>query len=192
MIAVLDLGEKHISMLADALRNLNATFVVTSVETQIFKADKVIIAGYGEASYGVRQLHLLNLFSVVRMIKKPMLGIGLGMQLMVNHSTEGNVACLGFFDGATKKFEQNDNRHEGYDTIKLSASSRLLNGINTNDTFFFDHGYYVPVSDFTTSFGNNGVDFSASIEKNDKFGVQFHPEKSGDSGLKILTNFINI
>lgn len=194
MIAVIDLGEEHISHLAAALKILTGDFRITTNEIEICKADKVIIAGYGEASYGIKQLHLLNLFSVIRIIKKPMLGIGLGMHLMAHYSAEGNVSCLGFFPGSTEKFNGSfsEPRHRTMDMIEIVADSKLLSSVKASDSFFFDHGYYLPVNGYTSSESVNGTKFSASAEKGNSYAVQFHPEKSGEPGLIILQNFIDL
>ncbi len=178
MIAVIDLGEEHISHLAEALKKLLGDFRITTNEIEICKADKVILAGYGEASYGIKQLHLLNLFSVIRMIKKPMLGIGLGMHLMAHYSAEGNVSCLGFFPGSTEKFNgsSSEPRHSGKDKITIVSDSILLNGVKASDSFLFDHGYYLPVNGYTSSESVNGKNFQLPQKKETVMPYSFIPK----------------
>jgi glutamine amidotransferase len=194
MIAVVDLGENNTFPLKSALSDLTHDFIITSNEIEIFRADKVILVGYGEASQGVKKLHLLNLFSVMRILKKPMLGIGLGMQLMCNYSTEGNVSCLGIFPGSTEKFAgpKSKIRHTGLDTINVLLDSKLFDGITKSDKFYFDHSFYTPKNNYTTSLSQYGILFSSSLEKEHSYGVQFHPEKSGEAGMKLLQNFIQL
>lgn len=194
MIIVIDLGQANTSELISVISKITADYKLSSVEMDICNADKVIIVGYGEASPGIRKLHLLNLFSVLRIIKKPMLGIGLGMQLLCRHSAEGNVACLGVLSGSTEKFEPpvSNIRHIGFDPLNIIKQSKLFVGLNSSDKFYFDHGYFIPQNEHTTSTSENGVVFSASMENGNCYGVQFHPEKSGDAGIKLLKNFIEL
>jgi len=191
MIAIVDLGEINTAPLKSVLSDLTQDFIITSNEIEIFRADKVILVGYGEASQGVKKLHLLNLFSVMRIINKPMLGIGLGMQMMCNYSTEGNVSCLGIFPGSTEKFGvYNSNlKHTGLDNINILLDSKLLKNISELDKFYFDHSFYISKNDCTSSLSKNGILFASSLEKENAYGVQFHPEKSGEAGMKLLHNF---
>lgn len=194
MIAVVDLGENNTSPLKSVLSDLTKDFIITSDEMEICRAEKVILVGYGEASQGIKKLHLLNLYSVMRIIKKPIMGIGLGMQLMCNYSTEGNVSCLGIFPGATEKFKEPKSkiRHRGLDTIDVVRESKLFRGTTKSNQFYFDHSFYVPKNDCTSSLSQNGILFSSSLEKGQNYGVQFHPEKSGEAGIKFLHNFIQL
>ena len=194
MIALIDYGAGNVASVSNALAELNQEFKITSNEVEICKADKIIFPGVGEASFAMRQLHLLNLFSALRMVKKPMLGICLGMQLMMDNSTEGNVACLGIFTGTVLKFDSTKTKvpHMGWNDIKKISESKLFTGIKNGERFYFANSYYVPVNEFTTAITTNDIDFSASLEKGNFYGVQFHPEKSGDAGLKILKNFIEL
>jgi glutamine amidotransferase len=194
MIAVIDYGAGNVASVANALSQLNKDYKISNNELEICKADKIIFPGVGEASYAIKQLHLLNLFSLLRIIKKPMLGICLGMQLMMDSSTEGNVTCLGIFPGVVQKFDSTKTKvpHMGWNDIKLLKESKLFDGIKNGERFYFANSFYVPVNNFTTSITNNNIDFSASLEKDNFYGVQFHPEKSGEAGLKILKNFCEL
>lgn len=194
MIAVIDYGAGNVASVANALSQLNKDYKISNNELEICKADKIIFPGVGEASYAIKQLHLLNLFSLLRIIKKPMLGICLGMQLMMDSSTEGNVTCLGIFPGVVQRFDSTKTKvpHMGWNDIKLLKESKLFDGIKNGERFYFANSFYVPVNNFTTSITNNNIDFSASLEKDNFYGVQFHPEKSGDAGLKILKNFCEL
>lgn len=194
MIALIDYGAGNVASVANALNELRQEFKITNKEADICNSDKVIFPGVGEASFAIRQLHLLNLINVLRIIKKPILGICLGMQLMADHSTEGNVACLGIFPGTAQIFDSTKTKvpHMGWNDITTIKDSKLFSEIESGEHFYFANSYYLPVNEYTTSIANNNIDFSASLEKGNFYGVQFHPEKSGDAGLKLLKNFIEL
>ncbi len=194
MIALIDYGAGNVASVANALTELKHDFVITKNETEIIRAEKIIFPGVGEASFAMRKLHLLNLFSVLRMCVKPMLGICLGLQLMVEKSEEGNVACLGVFPGTAKKFDDTKVKvpHMGWNEIEIIKESKLFANIKSGTRFYFANSFYVPVNEFTTAKSEHDVQFSAAIEKGNFYGVQFHPEKSSDAGLQLLKNFIEL
>lgn len=194
MIALIDYGSGNVASVANVLTALKQEFIITKSEGEIIRSDKVIFPGVGEASFAVRQLHLTNLFTVLRICRKPMLGICLGMQLMAECSKEGNIKCLGIFSGTAEKFNNENTKvpHMGWNDINIKKESKIFNGINNGEKFYFAHSYYLPVNEFTTSVCNNFIDFAASMEKENFYGVQFHPEKSGQAGVKIIKNFIEL
>ncbi|MEJ2105593.1 MAG: imidazole glycerol phosphate synthase subunit HisH [Ignavibacteriaceae bacterium] len=194
MIALIDYGAGNVASVANALNELNEDFKITNNEFDIFQAQKVIFPGVGEASFAIKQLQKLNLFTVLRIIKKPLLGICLGMQLMGGYSSEGDVACLGIFPCSVKKFDSSKTKvpHMGWKSIKIKQESKLFNNIKDGEKFYFANSFYVPDNEFTTALTENNIEFSAALEKGNYYGVQFHPEKSGDAGLQILKNFIEL
>ncbi|MFA4923902.1 MAG: imidazole glycerol phosphate synthase subunit HisH [Ignavibacteriaceae bacterium] len=194
MISIIDYGAGNVASVANALETLYEKFIISSNEVEICRSDKIIFPGVGEASYAIKQLHKLNLFSMMRMIGKPLLGICLGMQLLCESSKEGNVACLGIFPSTAEKFDETKTKvpHMGWNKVKQKKGSKLFTGIRDEEYFYFAHSFYVPENIFTISTTENGIDFSASLEKDNFYGVQFHPEKSGDAGLKLLENFITL
>lgn len=194
MITVIDYGDENAKEVAKALSEITSDVVVSGSEIDIYRSDKVVFTGCGKASDAMRKIHLLNLFSVLRIIQKPMLGIGLGMQMMCNYSTEGNISCLGLITGTAIEFNSQlpASCNKGMHRIDVIKKSFLLDGISKNDKFYFDHSYYLPQNDFSTSVCKNNLIFTASVEKDNAYGVQFHPEKSGDAGLKILKNFVEL
>ncbi len=194
MITIIDYSNSGAAEIADCIGQMTEDFVVSKNEIDICRADKIIFPGTGSAPEAIRELHLLNLFSVLRIVKKPMLGIGLGMQLMSGYSMEGNISCLGIFPGTFMKFENGTSPafNEGLQQISLNRESKLFADIPEQCEFYFKHSYYLPENQFTTSVSKHKVDFSSSMEKKHSFGVQFHPEKSGDAGMKLFKNFVEL
>lgn len=194
MIAIVDYGSGNIQSVVNALNDFKCQHIVTSREMDICNADKIIFPGVGEASFAVKQLHKLNLFTMIRVVKKPMLGICLGMHLFLEKSLEGNSSCLGIIPGATNKFDNAKIKvpHMGWNKIKIVNESPLFNNIKDDSYFYFAHSYYIPVNQYTIATTNYVVDFSAVIEKDNFYGVQFHPEKSGEVGIQLLKNFIEL
>jgi glutamine amidotransferase len=195
MITIVDFGDVNSKEVAEALKNITDDFIVSSSEIDICRAEKIIFPGSGSAKDVMKKIHLLNLFSVLRIITdKPMLGIGLGMQIMCEHTSEGNLSCLGIFPGSILKFSNSTESplHEGMDKVKIVRDSPLLKNVSDNSTFYFNHSYYLPVNEYTISTSKKGIEFTSAIQKDLSFGVQFHPEKSGEAGLLILENFVKL
>lgn len=195
MITIVDFGDINSKEVAEALKNITDDFIVSSSEIDICRAEKIIFPGSGSANDFMKKIHLLNLFSVLRIITdKPMLGIGLGMQIMCEHTSEGNLSCLGIFPGSILKFSNSTENplHEGMYKINILKDSPLLINVPDNSTFYFNHSYYLPVNEYTISTCKKGIEFTSAIQKDISFGVQFHPEKSGEVGLIILENFVKL
>ncbi len=194
MITIVDYGDVCINQVAASLKKITEDFKVSRNELDIFSSEKIIFAGCGEAPSVMRKIQLLNLYSVLRIVKKPMLGIGLGMQLMADYSTEGNFSCLGFFPGTAIKFDDSvhESSYKGMHKIKSCRHSALFEGIDDNAQFFFNNSYYLPKSDLSTSTCQSMIEFCTSIENENSYGVQFHPEMSGEAGLKLIKNFIEM
>lgn len=194
MIALIDYGAGNTASVANALNELGHEYLLTNKEIEICRADKVIFPGVGEASFAIKQLHRYNLINLLRIVKRPMLGICLGMQLMCEYSTEGNVACLGIIPGTVEKFDSSlvNVPHMGWNEVIQKKESRLFRDIKDGEFFYFANSYYLPVNEFSTSTANHGIDFTASLEKDNYYGIQFHPEKSGEAGLKLLNNFLEL
>lgn len=194
MITIVDYGDVCIEKVAASLKSINADFKVSKRETDICKSDKIILTGCGSAVTIMRKIQMLNLYSILRVVKKPMLGIGLGMQLMGDYSEEGNFPCLGFFPGKAVKFSDDidESGYEGMHKVTYCKSSLLFNGIEDNTEFFFNNSYYLPQSDLSTSTCKTQNTFCSSIENGNAYGVQFHPEMSGEAGLKVLQNFVEM
>lgn len=195
MIAVINYINENIENLTYLLDELGKDYKITSSESDILKSDKVIFPGYGEASKAIGKLHMTNLFSFLRMCKKPMLGVCLGMQLMAELSKEGgNIPCLGIFPFVAEKFDDKDMKipFTGFSEVKIIKESKLFKGMIEKEAFYFSNSYYLPVNNLTTSVAENKVKFSASMEKENYYAIQFNPEKSGEAGLTVLNNFIEL
>lgn len=194
MIAIIDYGAGNVASVANALKEITTDFVITKKEMDLCKSDKIILPGVGEASFAMRQLSLVNISNLFRIIKKPLLGICLGAQLLCDKSEEGNVPCLGIFPLTVVKFKSNELKipHMGWNQVTVKKPGKLFEGIPDGENFYFAHSYYIPDSEYSTSKCTYGVEFAASIEKNNFYGVQFHPEKSGEAGMKLLKNFVEL
>ncbi|MDF1610681.1 MAG: imidazole glycerol phosphate synthase subunit HisH [Stygiobacter sp.] len=192
MIAVIDYGAGNTKSVTNVLDELKVEYIVTSREIDINKSKKIIFPGVGEASFAIRKLHLNNLFTLLRITKKPLLGICLGMQLLADETEEGNTTCLGIIPTICKKFENESLKipQMGWNKVKVIKENPLFEDIGNDSYFYFANSYYMPMNEFTTASSNYGIDFTASIQKDNFFGVQFHPEKSGEAGIKLLKNFI--
>ena len=192
MIALIDYGAGNTASVANALEDIDAQFKIVKSEIPICNADKIILPGVGEASFAMSRLHMLNLFSLLRILKKPFLGICLGMQLLCDKSKEGDVACLGVLKSDTERFDNSELNvpHMGWNKVQIIKESKLFDGIANLRDFYFANSYYVPIIENTIASSNYGIGFTAAVEKDNFYGVQFHPEKSGEAGLQILKNFV--
>ena len=176
-----------------ALERLGLQATVSDHPDEIRNADKVIFPGVGEASTAMAYLKERGLDKLIISLKQPVLGICLGQQLMCRHSEEGNVDCLGIFPQQVKKFQTQLHKipHMGWNDI-YNLKSPLFTGVNEHAFVYFVHGYYVEYGINTIAEANYILPYSAALQKDNFFATQFHPEKSGDTGQKILENFINM
>lgn len=192
MIAIIKYNGGNVNSVQNALRRLNVQSIVTDDADLIRKADKVIFPGVGEASSTMKLLKEKGLDELIPTLKQPVLGICLGMQLMCKYSEEGNTEGLGIFDIEVKKFPANDVvPHMGWNTLS-DFTSDLFSGITADDDVYFVHSFYCELSENTTSVCNYILPFSASLQKDNFYAVQFHPEKSGDVGSRLLENFLKL
>ncbi len=194
MIAVIDYGAGNTQSVLNVLEDLKVDYVVTNREIDINKSEKIIFPGVGEASFAIKKLHLCNLFTMLRVIKKPLLGICLGMQVMCEKSEEGNIAGLGIIPVTAKKFDENKTKvpHMGWNKVSYIKESKLFYDIPENSYFYFANSFYIPLNEFSIAKTENGIDFTTAIEKENFYGVQFHPEKSGPAGTQLIKNFIEL
>jgi imidazole glycerol-phosphate synthase subunit HisH len=192
MIAIVKYNAGNIRSVENALHRLGATYEVTDSPAQLHAADKVIFPGVGEASSAMVYLRERGLDEVIRNLRKPFLGICLGLQLMCKHSEEGDTECLGIFQEKVKKFPETGKvPHMGWnDFVKVKGP--LFKGILLEDNMYFVHSYYAEVGDETAAITDYLVPFSAALQQENFFGVQFHPEKSAEAGSKLIQNFLEL
>ncbi|WP_343638636.1 imidazole glycerol phosphate synthase subunit HisH [Chryseobacterium sp.] len=192
MIAIIKYNGGNVNSVQNALNRLNVDSVITDDPEQILKADKVIFPGVGEASSTMKLLKEKELDLLIPGLTQPVLGICLGMQLMCGENEEGNTEGMGIFDINVRKFPAKDIvPHMGWNTIS-GQTSPLFSGIEKSSDVYFVHSYYCELSDYTTSVCDYILPFSASLQKDNFYAVQFHPEKSGIVGNQIVKNFINL
>lgn len=192
MIAIIKYNGGNVSSVQNALRRLNIESIVTDDPELILKADKVIFPGVGEASSTMRALKEKGLNQLIPSLKQPVLGICLGMQLMCGDNEEGGVRGMGIFDVDVKRFPPKDLvPHMGWNTIS-QLKSPLFSEIEENSDVYFVHSYYCGLAESTVAVCDYIRPFSAALQKDNFFAVQFHPEKSGLTGSRILNHFIKL
>lgn len=191
-IAIIKYNAGNIKSVSNALNRLGVEHSITDNPDEIRAADKVIFPGVGEASTTMDYLKSKNLDLLIRELKQPVLGICLGMQLMCKYSEEGDTPCLGIFDLPVKKFAVDLKiPHMGWNSLE-QVKTPLFDKALDGQYAYFVHSYYVPVADESAAITQYGIPFSAALQKGNFFATQFHPEKSGSIGEKILRNFLNI
>lgn len=194
MIAILDYKMGNLRSVENALKRLGAEFMVTDDADVIRSADKVLMPGVGNAAEAMENLRSASLVDVVRSLRRPVLGICVGMQVMCRHSEEGDVDCLNLFDARVKRFEPSADLkvpHMGWNTIG-NLESKLFKGIDGGEYVYFVHSYYPELCSDTIATSCHGVMFSAALKYENFYGTQFHPEKSGDVGERIIENFLRL
>lgn len=192
-VAIIKYNAGNICSVDYALKRLGVDAVITSDEAVLRAADKVIFPGVGEAETTMNFLRTSGMDKLIKELRQPVLGICLGMQLMCRHSEEGDADCLGIFDAEVKRFiaqKQEDKvPHMGWNTLK-QTNSDLFKGFTGEEYVYFVHSYYVPLNNHTAAVTDYILPFSAALHKENYYATQFHPEKSGSVGERILRNFI--
>lgn len=196
MIAIVKYNAGNIQSVKYALDRLGVEYVVSDDPKVLKSADKVLFPGVGEASSAMEYLRKTKLDKILCDLKQPFLGICLGLQLMCKESVENDTDCLNIFDYTVSKFDESLGfkiPHMGWNQITFDNNNPLFKGIEQNSFVYFVHSYYVPKGQETLATCNYAnTDFSAGLFKDNYYGVQFHPEKSGDVGAKILKNFVEM
>ena len=204
MIAIIKYKAGNVQSVQNALNRLNVDNIVTDDIDEIKKASKVIFPGVGNAAAAMEDLKEKRLDTVIKNLTKPVLGICVGMQLLCKHSEEGNTKCLGVFDTEIKLFKANDakllskNKNLKYKVPQIgwnniyNYNSVLFKGLTENDFVYFVHSYYAAACKDAVANTNYILEYSAALQKNNFYAVQFHPEKSGEVGETILKNFIEL
>jgi len=195
MIAIIKYNAGNVQSVQYALQRLGVESVVTDDVALIHSADKVIFPGVGHASPAMQYLRERELDKVIISLKQPVLGICLGLQLMCKHSEEGDTNCLGIFDEEVKLFPTVSSQEKipqiGWNNV-YNYKSVLFDGLNDNVFVYTVHSYYAALGNETIATTDYILPYSAALEKDNFYAVQFHPEKSGIIGETILKNFINL
>lgn len=194
MIAVIDYNMGNICSLGNALGRLGAEWVLTADHDVIRNADRVILPGVGNAAEAMANLQRLQLPELIWKLHRPVLGICVGMQVMCRHSEEGDAECMGIFDAKVKRFPAVPGikvPHMGWSRIS-NLESKLFKGIEKGSYVYFVHSYYAPLCPDTIATSRHPEMYSAALKYENFYGTQFHPEKSGDVGERIIRNFLEI
>ena len=194
MIAIIDYKAGNIASVKNALERLGKVCIVTSDPKEILSANGVLFPGQGRAGAAMAELRKTGIDTIIPRITAPFLGVCLGMQLLSEYSEEDKTTCLGIFKGTCRKFPPTLKApHLGWNSVEWTRESPLTVGTQDGAYFYFVHSYYVDASG-AQSIGRTryGFDFPAIMQKDNFFAVQFHPEKSGIQGLRLLNNFCEL
>ena len=204
-VAIVKYNAGNVYSVVNALRRLGIEPTLTDDAEQLRKADKVLFPGQGEASGAMAYLKARRLDELIRDLRQPVLGICISQQLLCRHSEEGDTDCIGVFDAEVKRFQSQ--RHEdkvpcmGWNELNImdngqwtmdNGKNPLLEGLGEKPYVYFVHSYYVPVCEETIATADYILPYSASMHKDNFYACQFHPEKSGRVGEKILENFLQL
>ena len=194
-IVIVKYNAGNIQSVLFALERIGVQAEVTDDIEKLRSADKVIFPGVGEASTAMEYLKARNLDKVIKDLKQPVFGVCLGMQLMCTYSEENDTNCLGIFEEKVLRFDGTGTNLKvpqmGWNNI-YNLKSPLMQNVNENSYCYFVHSYYASIGNHTIATTDYTKPFSAALNKNNFYGVQFHTEKSADSGEQILKNFITI
>jgi len=191
-IVIINYGAGNIQSIMFAIERLGYKAVLSNNPDEIKSADKVIFPGVGEASYAMKMLKESGLDTLIPTLKQPVFGICLGMQLMCNKSEEGDTEGLGIFDVDVIKFSPKVKVPQmGWNTI-YNLKSDLFKEIAENEYMYLVHSFYAPICAETIATTHYELEYSSALENENFYGTQFHPEKSGDIGERILGNFLKL
>ena len=195
MIGIVNYGAGNIFSLTAALERQNIAYGMVNSETDLDKYSHIIIPGVGHAGAAMKKLEHTGLVKAIKVLKKPVLGICVGMQLITQHSEEGDANLLDIIPLKTKLFNKDLGikiPHMGWNTVEFKNNS-LFKDVSVGTQFYFVHSYFIEYNPtFDIASVNYGNKFSAAIQKDNFYGVQFHPEKSGEAGERLLKNFANL
>ena len=192
MIAILKYNAGNIQSVKNAVSRLGYESIVTDSREEILKAGKIIIPGVGEAASAMRYLREKGLDRLILSLRQPVLGICLGLHLMCRYSEEGATDCLGIFDSEVKRFPPAGKvPHMGWNSFS-GIRGELFRGVEASEDVYYVHSYYAEISEYTSASCDYIVPFSAAMQRDNYFALQFHPEKSADKGVKILSNFLEL
>lgn len=194
MIVVIDSCGANFASIINAFRRLNLEVRLSSNPQIICRAKFVILPGVGNAKHAMEKLHQQNLTKVLPKLTQPVLGICLGMQLLYEKSLEGNVECLGIISGVVDKLSQEIIiPHMGWNQFQITQQNELFTNLSAQKNHvYFVHSYKATVNNFSIAETYYGEQFCSIVKKNNFYGMQFHPEKSGAIGSQLLKNFVSL
>lgn len=191
-LVIVDTGCANISSVYFAIRRLGVEATISRDAAIIKAADKVILPGVGTAHNAMAQLQQAELIGTLQSLQQPLLGICLGMQMLTSHSMEGDVPCLNLIPGEVLPMQSAGLRlpHMGWNTLHSISGHPVLKGFSSSDYLYFVHSFAVAPSLHSLALCHYGNDFAAVIGQNNVVGAQFHPERSGKTGARLLQNFL--
>jgi len=194
MISILNYGAGNIQSVCNALTKIGAQYKVVTTPQAVARAEKLIFPGMGAAGSAMRMLRNNKLDVALKTFTKPLLGICIGQQLLIESSEENSTSCLKLIEGTAKRLPRYLRVPQiGWNSVKLECKSKLTKNIPNDSLFYFANSYAIETSkDFIIGKSSYGREFAAIIQKENLYGVQFHPEKSGDVGLQLLRNFCEL
>lgn len=191
-LVIINYGAGNIKSIQFAFKRLGVNAILSNNIEEITAADKIIFPGVGEASSAMKMLKNSRLDSLIPSLTQPVLGICLGMQLMCNSSEEGNTKGMGIFNVAVKRFSNNVKVPQmGWNIIK-GLQSNLFRNVKENEFMYLVHSFYAEQCEEMIATTDYEIEYASALQKNNFYGVQFHPEKSGIEGSKILENFLEL
>ena len=194
-VAIVKYNAGNIYSVVNALKRLGVDPLLTDDPELLQKADRVLFPGQGEARGAMEYLKAHRLDEVIRSLRQPVFGICVGQQLLCKHSEEGDVDCIGIFDAEVKRFSPI--RHEdkvpcmGWNVLRFAQNEKLFEGL-CDPYVYFVHSYYVPICEETVAVADYILPYSAAMHKDNFYACQFHPEKSGKAGERIIKNFLEL
>lgn len=193
MVSIIDYGTGNIFSLCNAVKRAGIDYAVTSDKDIITKSSHVILPGVGEASAVMKEIKKRGLDEVIKGLEIPVLGICIGMQVLCSYSEEGDTESLSVFPERVIKLRGDDIKipHMGWNRV-YSSGNLLFKGLDSGEWFYFVHSFAPEKGDSTISTTNYGVEFSSALNKENFYGTQFHPEKSGVAGERFLMNFLTM
>jgi imidazole glycerol-phosphate synthase subunit HisH len=202
-IVVLDYHTGNLNSVRRVFERLGVDVVISSSPSDVESADKIVMPGVGHFDTAMKSLEELDLIDAlnhaVLVRRRPILGICLGMEVMARRSEEGMKDGLGWIEGRMIRFQILDQSHfkvphMGWNTLSKRCASQLLDGVDSDAEFYFAHGYHLALEDPSDMRAETEYEsaFTSAIERGNIFGVQFHPEKSHDAGMRILRNFVDL